>query len=283
MDDDRAVFRTGPRQSRKRDGREQLIRWRAIAAAFVAAGLATGSAAAPQSAPVTDPAQAEAPADDVVVIGNNGKGYRLTADALRDAAKAFVENRAAFAPAARLFFAVRALAPERRATLGLYLRDRKAAPDGHHRTIPLALDAANRFEVPVETLVAGDWDLRADRSGPDFRIEPLVLSPASTLEDRRLGDLRLQCHVSIAFIRISAPLRLMVSALHPCSNKSFKFYVRPARPLRDARVEEAGRPPLAVLRHQFSYAVPIADRRIGNEARLRLGYLPGEPRPPAPQ
>lgn len=238
------------------------------------------SARAQDTAPFSqDENSTRTQADELVVVGQNGRPFRLTADSLRDAAKAFIGSRATFAPAAILMFEIRDLSAEQRAGLGLYLFSRKSEKNGQHKSIDLAIDSENRFQLPIETLVAGDWELRANRSRGRLRIWPLVLSPDSTFENRRVGDFRSQCRVDIAFIRISAPFRVLVSTLNVCNNKGVQWFSKSRYALESAQVDGYNRSLVSPRDPTRYYRAPIADKTVSDNARLRLDYLSGSAAP----
>lgn len=241
-----------------------------MAAAGILA-LASPAAAMAQSisAPATA-AQAESP-DDIVVVGQNGDKTKLTADSLRDAAQAYVANRAEFAPDAPFQFEVRNADPAFTTGLKLYLRKRKPQRDGSYPTRDLAFDDQRRFELPTDLVVSGDWELRTTPNRAGLRISPAIFSPGTKIGDRRVGDFRLQCRVLIAFARISAPLRVLVSAFNLCNNKSVGWYEKSPKPL--LRAEIPGRDiDLMSKKNPDNYRIPLGDKRIANDERLRLTY-----------
>lgn len=202
---------------------------------------------------------------DIVVIGNNGTEALLTADSLRDAAKAFRKHAPAFAPASTLWFvASGAVEP----TPTIWLRAARAGPDGRHATMPLTVDADHRFTVPLDIALTGQWQMRASGRTGGVAVRPLVLTPGSTVDDRRFGDLRLQCRVSIAFARLSFATRALAGALDPCDNKRFGLHAKMPRQVATATID--GRRTLALGKDGWSVAVPLADQSITNEQRLRI-------------
>lgn len=209
--------------------------------------------------------------DDIVVVGDNGGTYRLTGDSLRDAARAYGEHRATFARDATLYFAVEAGDGGTLDGLTLYLRARQRSEDGSRAIIDLPLDAMGRFVLPPEIAASGNWDLRANRSRGGIRIRPLVLSPGSSIPDRRFGDMRLQCRVSVAFARLSLPIRLLAGAIGPCSSSRVQLYTRAPRPLSAVTITGYAAT-IDVRPDGLSYHVPLQDESISNEARLRHMY-----------
>jgi hypothetical protein len=221
---------------------------------------------------VASPIDADAEgSDDIVVVGDNGGAYRLTGDSLRDAARAYREHRSTFAPDATLYFAVEAGDGGSLDGLSLYLRARRRGEDGGRAIVELPLDERGRFILPMDVMASGDWDLRANRSRGGIRIRPLVLSPGSEIADRRFGDMRLQCRVSIAFARLSLPIRLLAGAVGPCSSQRVRLFTSAPRPLSAVTITGYAAP-IEVRPDGLSYHVPLQDESIGNEARLRHIY-----------
>ena len=241
-----------------------------VAFALVCAVPGAVAARVDSGAAVAIDAEAEG-SDDIVVVGDNGGAYRLTGDSLRDAARAYREHSSTFAPDATLYFAVEAGDGGTLDGLTLYLRARERGEDGSRAIIDLPLDAMGRFVLPPEIAASGNWDLRANRSRGGIRIRPLVLSPGSSIPDRRFGDMRLQCRVSVAFARLSLPIRLLAGAIGPCSSSRVQLYTRAPRPLSAVTITDYAAT-VDVRPDGIAYHVPLQDERIGNEARLRHIY-----------
>lgn len=71
--------------------------------------------------------------------------------------------------------------------------------------------------------------------------------------------------------RISAPLRVLVSAFNLCNNKSVGWYEKSPKPL--LRAEIPGRDiDLMSKKNPDNYRIPLGDKRIANDERLRLTY-----------
>lgn len=200
---------------------------------------------------------------EIIVVGDSGQGARLTADSLRDAAQAFVRNRAEFAPRSTLYLWVRSDP----AQLGFVLRQLH----GDHLRHPLELDGANRLVVPVDLVRTGDWELRVQGAHGVPEIQPLVLSPGSELTNRRFGDARLQCRVSIAFARLSLPKRALFGAIGPCASSRVALYAKVPQAIAAAVIERPARV-LELGPGAMSIRVPLHDKSIGNEARMRVTF-----------
>ena len=83
--------------------------------------------------------------------------------------------------------------------------------------------------------------------------------------------MRLQCRVSIAFARLSLPIRLLAGAIGPCSSDRVRLYTRAPRLLSVVTISDYSMP-IDVRPDGLSYHVPLQDERIANEARLRHVY-----------
>ena len=209
--------------------------------------------------------------DDIVVIGDSGSSFRLTADSLRDAVRAFNEHRARFAPDATLYFLVETGDGGALDGLTLYLRARRRDADGDRAYIDLPLDANNRIVLPLDQVASGDWELRANRARGGIRMRPQILSPGSTIADRRFGDMRLQCRVSIAFARLSLPVRLIAGAVGPCGSSAVNLVTRAPQPISAVTISDYATP-IEIRDDGISFVVPLQVEAISDEARLRLTY-----------
>lgn len=209
--------------------------------------------------------------DDIVVIGDSGNSFRLTADSLRDAVRAFNEHRERFAPAATLYFLVEAGDGGSLDGVNLYLRARRRDAEGDRAYIDLPLDADNRITLPLEQVASGDWELRANRARGGIRMRPQILSPGSAIADRRFGDMRLQCRVAIAFARLGLPVRLLAGAVGPCGSSAVSLVTRAPQPISAVTISDYATP-IEIRADGISFVVPLQDDSISNEARLRLTY-----------
>ncbi|MFM9828709.1 MAG: hypothetical protein ACKVOB_08195 [Sphingomonas sp.] len=238
-------------------------------AAIHAAGVQTTP---PPHTSTSAPASAtDTPDDDIVVVGQNGDKTRLTADSLRDAAQAYEKYRAEFAPNAPFQFEIRNTDPAKTRGLTLYLRHRLRERDGSFQTRDVPLDQQGRFLLPIDLATTAAWELRTTPNRAGLQISPLILSPGTDITDRRMGDLRLQCRVTVAFARISVAFRALVSALNPCNNRSFGIYAPSRKPLLSAEIPGNN---IVILnpKRPNSYLIPLSNKRVANDDRLKLTY-----------
>lgn len=206
-----------------------------------------------------------------MVIGQNGDKTRLTADSLRDAAQAYQKYRAEFAPTASFQFEIRNADPAKIRGLTLYLRHRLRERDGSFQTRDIALDQQGRFLLPVELATTAAWELRTTPNRAGLQISPLILSPGTDIADRRMGDLRLQCRVAVAFVRLSIAFRALVSAVNPCNNRSFGIYAASRKPLLSAEIP-GNSITLINPKRPNSYLIPLSNKRLANDDHLKLTY-----------
>ena len=232
--------------------------------------LPLGFACAQIPTPVVANDQTSEAADsgEILVVADNGGETRLSADSLRDAARAFNRYKPTYAPNATLYFTVLAPAPD----LHLYLQRQERDSEGLRPRITLALDGEGRFVLPVATILDGsNWVLKSARASDHVRIRPIPLSPGSSVGNRRFGDLRLACRVAIAFERLALPLRGLVGMVGPCTSSRFSLYMSSPRAIASASLD-GYTGPLAIRSDGMSVYAPLHDRNISNEARYHITY-----------
>jgi hypothetical protein len=214
-------------------------------------------------------AAAPPPADDssadIVVIGFS-KPYKLSVKELRDAVAAYREGRVLLAPASELFFEVSSQNSADLVDLSLTLRSPGAV-------IPVTLDEHHRFVLPG--LDGDDWELIANRARGALSIRPLVLSPGTETGDRRFGDMRLQCRVTWAIEKEHASImvRGMFGMAGGCASTKLGLYAKSERPIDEATIADGTRiVPISVLSDRHMYRVPLGDKSLPNDARVRFTF-----------
>jgi hypothetical protein len=89
------------------------------------------------------------------------------------------------------------------------LNARLAVDDGY--VLPLALDDGGRFQVPrSQPAWDAEAELRLSKKHSDVRVWPYVRSPGLADNQRRLGDIRLECQVFVAIAKKEAPLHIVL-------------------------------------------------------------------------
>lgn len=206
---------------------------------------------------------------DIVVVA--GKPLRVDAKLLRAAQRRFAEDRPGYAPQGALRFELwRGPSRVPATDVGLALTDAAG------RQLPVTIDGDGRVEFA--TLPAGRWFLTAPAQSQGMHLRPIVLSNGTSIEDRRLGDLRAQCRVMVSMAKADAswlamPLIGMFDAIGGCASKRFGFYHMVEHPLASATASGAGvTRTLRLSAKLTSYEAPLSDRTLTNDARVRLAY-----------
>ncbi len=215
-----------------------------------------------QAPPATTTDAAIADGEDIIVTGMGSSGYRLTADQLRDAVRAFQQHRAAFAPQANLRWRV---IPASEAD-GLEIR----LVSGAER-IDLPIDAAGEFTLPADRILSGNWRLQTNAGRRQIRIRPQTFSPGGSEANFRMGDARLMCRVYWAFANnsFSVVQRAMFGAVGGCGSRRVSIWYRSEQAIASASV---GTTALGVRPDGSAFNPPLHDRSIANDARIRLTY-----------
>lgn len=201
--------------------------------------------------------------DEIIVVAP----CRLTARQLHPALKAYRAGRAARAPGSILYFeADPAARREGLAVSALRVRDRGVVT-------PISADAAGRFLLPVPA--GDDWEITGPCRDGALPISPLVVSPGTNAADRRLGDMRLQCEVGwqIARQAIAAAPGMFKPLVGGCKSSATAIYAGSFRPIAHARVSAgAVTRPVPVSADRLRYSVPLGDRRLPDDARVRFQF-----------
>lgn len=158
-------------------------------------------------------------------------------------------------------------------------------------TLPIALDATGRFEVPrSEAAEDADSELELNQKRGLYRIGVEVKTPGLPENRRRLGDLRLECKVQIAIAKSEIPFIWVgvingfllrtdwcsffgdeKSTAYDGAAKDAHFGYRAGRPLKEAILVEGNRS--ALLRSKGrSYEVPIGNSTWSDEATIELTF-----------
>jgi hypothetical protein len=158
-------------------------------------------------------------------------------------------------------------------------------------TLPIALDAGGRFEVPrSEAAEDADSELELNQKRGLYRIGVEVKTPGLPDNRRRLGDLRLECKVQIAIAKSEIPfiwvgvingLLLRTdwcsffgdekSTAYKGAARDAKFGYRAGRPIKEAILVEGNRSAL-LESNGSSYQVPIGNSTWSDEAMIELTF-----------
>ncbi|MEQ1510074.1 MAG: hypothetical protein ABL909_06695 [Sphingopyxis sp.] len=235
----------------------------ALTALMLMGGAVTLSAQAQAEGATTTTTETPiADGEDIVVTGMGTRGYRLTADQLRDAVRAFNTHRNEYAPQATLTWRVIPVAEAE----GLEIR----LVSGDER-IDLPIDAAGEFSLPAERILNGNWRLQTNAGRRQIRIRPQTFSPGGSDADMRMGDARLMCRVYWAFVNneMSVFTRAMFGAIGGCGSRRVAIYYRSERLIATAT---AGTTAFDVRPDGSAFRPLLHDRVIDNETRIRLTY-----------
>jgi len=153
-------------------------------------------------------------------------------------------------------------------------------------TLPLPVGADALFTVPRS---AHAWDANAElvlsRKRMDVRVWPHVRTPGLADNQRRLGDVRLECQVFVTIAKKEAPFWAVALANTAFLTGDWCSFFKDAdrtwsvtveSPLASAVLREGERTlPLRVKGHQFE--LPLGDPGWSNEAIIDLAYASTEP------
>jgi hypothetical protein len=229
-------------------------------AALALALQAAPAAAQPAPAPANEAPIAEG--EDILVTGMGQNGYRLTADQLRDAVRAFQQHRATFAPQASLRWQILPAAE----AAGLEIR----LVSGAER-IAVPVDANGTFTLPAERILGGNWRLQTNAGRRQIRIRPSTFSPGGSDAEFRMGDARLLCRVYWAFAnnQFSVIQRAMFGAVGGCGSRRVAIWYSSDRPVSSVT---AGAINFEVREGGNAYRPLLHDRTIDDGVRVRVTY-----------
>ncbi|MGN5374889.1 hypothetical protein [Sphingomonas hankookensis] len=216
-------------------------------------------------------ADADAAGSGIVVTGH--KPLRVDATILRAAQARFAKDRAQLAPQGVLRFELWRGANRVRAD-GVKLM----LVDAAGTQLPVGVDGDGRLAFPP--VPKGRWFLTAPAHGAQMSLRPIILSRGTGIDDRRLGDLRLQCRVMVSMARTQAPVLAMpliglFDVIGGCASKRFGFYHLAEHPLASAVAVASGRREPVILKlsaRRDAYLAPLSDRALDNETRIRTTY-----------
>ncbi len=148
--------------------------------------------------------------------------------------------------------------------------------------LPLALGPDRRFTVPRSDAARdADSELELNRKRNLYRIAPEVRTPGLAANQRRLGDLRLECRVTVAMAKEEIPFmaRVLINSVllttDWCSffdnRKNATFSFRSEAPIAQALLIEGNRSALLHTRTR-SYDVPLGEDSWSDDALIELTY-----------
>lgn len=190
------------------------------------------------------------------------------------------EAKRALAPAADLRFELWTKDGKPARTDGLQLRIAGDTAD-----IALPLDANGTFLLPRSQEAFDDGaDLVSNRKKGEIRWRPRVRTPGVPENARRLGDLRLECEVSVAVRREEIPLLYRAGAMAAgglCRLPMTGYIYRAPKRLVSATVVSGERKArLPLIDGGAGYHAPLRDKRWDDDALVVYEFAEA---PPAPE
>jgi hypothetical protein len=226
---------------------------------------------------LADKAPEVAPGDEseiqAIVIEGLKNPKQISLERLYKGVEAFDEDRA-LAPNATLKFSVRDTGSVS-APIGLRL-------ELSDRSIPIDVDATGAFELPIlEKQDVSSAMIVANRRAGDLRFRPMVRSPETTDESRRLGDLRLECKVFWAIEKEDVPLFYRAAfgiAGGACTSSNIEMDFSVPHRLVDAVLTFDGKSGKAPITQEgLGYWPPMHDRSWPDNTLVTLHYAEDAP------
>jgi hypothetical protein len=208
------------------------------------------------------PSSEETVDKEITVIGLIDK-HEFSAKMLRSIQAAYAKNRH-LAPQAPLRFRV-----EGASKADVALRFWLSTGDDIVN-LPISADGTINLSNIV---VTKETKLYSNRANGVLNLRPEIFSPNTTNQARRLGDLRLECRITWAMAEAEIPLPIKVPFAwvgNPCASKKIGIYLKGPFPLSRATVEYEDKTKSLPVDKRDSYRPPIYDKKVPNEAVVRL-------------
>jgi hypothetical protein len=163
------------------------------------------------------------------------------------------------------------------------LAARLAGDDGY--TLVLALDEQGRFQVPrSQPALDADAELRLSKKSSDVRVWPWVRTPGLAANQRRLGDIRLECQVFVAIAKKEAPLHIVLLGNAVMLGSDWCAFMKDKERTWDvsmpaalgAAVLREGARTMALRVRGSRFDVPIGDTSWSNDAIVEVQFAPGD-------
>jgi hypothetical protein len=227
-------------------------------------------------APSVSAAQMPPPAEEEAEIQVSGlaKPKRASLNQFREALQAFAKHRKAMAPAGPLVFEI--IPWEKSGVSTDNLDNVRLAFVSKTGRVPIAIDANHRFTLPDLSLLSDDYKLFSNVGKKPIIIFPRIYSPGTDLANRRLGDLRLECQVGWGFFKSEIPIfmRAGFGLVGGCASKRVVINNRLPKPIANVTITDGGKTAPIALNPKLpsSYRPPIYDKKLSNEARVRIVF-----------
>lgn len=158
-------------------------------------------------------------------------------------------------------------------------------------SMPIALDAERRFVVPrSEAAEDAESELELNRKRGAYRTAPDIRTPGLGAHQRRLGDLRLECKVTVAMAKEEIPtfwvltINTILMRTDWCgffgdqddtrfenASRKATFGYRAERPLAQAVLVEGNRSALLKV-NKDGFSVPIGNATWSDDALIELTF-----------
>jgi len=184
----------------------------------------------------------------------------------------------------------RALAPQAELRFELWTKEGKpASPEGltlriagDKVDIALPLDADGTFVLPRSQEAWDDKaDLLSNRKKDQIRWRPRVRSPGVPENARRLGDMRLECEVSMAIRKEEMPMVMRAGAVAAggmCKLPMTGYTYRAPRPLASVTLVSGERKSrLPVMASGTQFYVPMRDKGWDDETLVVYEFADAKP------
>lgn len=153
-------------------------------------------------------------------------------------------------------------------------------------SLAIPIDGAGRFQVPrSEAAEDADSELELNRKRRAYRVTPDIRTPGLPASQRRLGDLRLECKVTVAIAKEEIPLfwvmtiNTIMLTTDWCSffdeKKNARFGFHADGPVTGAVLREGERR-LELTAKEESFEVPLASPEWSDDAIVELKYAATE-------
>jgi hypothetical protein len=146
--------------------------------------------------------------------------------------------------------------------------------------IMLAISDDGRFTVPrSEQAYDDDADIVLNRKKGNLQAKPDIRTPGLPEHVRRLGDLRLECKVSLAIVKkemsflARAAVTTLLTTSDWCGVKGVQYRFATERPANGATLAFADRK-LNLRNDGENFFVPLADPSWPDDALIELGTAP---------
>lgn len=144
--------------------------------------------------------------------------------------------------------------------------------------IAVPVDAGGLYAIPRdETARRDNADLILNRKKDLFEGRVVVRSPGLASNVRRVGDLRLECHATVAIIKEEIPFLVntfingVFGTTNWCGNSGFEWDMRADAPISAATLV-SGEQRKALKVHGSHVDIPVGDRSWPDDALVELDY-----------